>query len=183
MAPSRDHLIWLDMEMSGLDPATCRPLEIATLVTDSELDVIAEGPNLVIHQPDSVLGAMDEWNTAHHGMSGLSKAVRQSKISEADAEEQTMAFLLRYTAPRTSPLCGNSVSQDRRFLRRYMPKIEEHLHYRIIDISSLKELVRRWYHLEPPRKKEAHRALEDIRESIDELRFYRRAIFRDWPAE
>ncbi|MGM0575460.1 MAG: oligoribonuclease [Myxococcota bacterium] len=182
MPPSPKHLVWLDMEMSGLDPETCVPLEIATVVTDNDLNILAEGPNLVIHQPESVLDAMDDWNTEHHGASGLTEAVRNSRVSCQQAEEMTLSFLTGWTEPGRSPLCGNSVGQDRRFLRRYMPRLEQHLHYRIVDISSIKELSVRWYSLEPPRKKEAHRALDDILESIEELRFYRRTLFRTEPA-
>lgn len=174
----RDHLIWLDMEMSGLDPETCMPLEVATIVTDGELNVLAEGPNVVIWQPDEVLEAMDEWNTNHHTSSGLVNSVRASQISLKQADEMTVAFLERWTEPGMSPLCGNSIGQDRRFIRRYMPRLEQHLHYRMVDISSLKELVRRWYGLVPPPKQESHRALSDVHESIEELRFYRRVVFR-----
>jgi oligoribonuclease len=176
-----DMLVWLDMEMSGLDPATCRPLEIATIVTNGALEVIAEGPNLIIHQPDEVLAAMDAWNTEHHGQSGLTDAVRKSTISEREAELQTLAFISQFVDARVSPLCGNTISQDRRFMRRYMPELENHLHYRSVDISTIKELVRRWYGLQSPPKKTAHRALDDIRESIDELRWYREKVFRDVP--
>lgn len=175
-------LIWIDMEMTGLDPESCVPLEIATVVTDEELDVLAEGPQLVIHQPDDVLAAMDAWNTEQHGRSGLTEAVRSSSVSLASAATLTLEFLEAWTAPGSSPLCGNSVWQDRRFLRRYMPRVDAHLHYRIIDISTVKELSRRWYGLDPPPKREAHRALDDIHESIEELRTYRRMIFRSKPA-
>lgn len=179
MPPSVDNLVWLDMEMSGLDPETCRPLEIATLVTDSQLNVVAEGPSLVIHQPDSILDAMDPWNTEHHGRSGLTQSVRQSRLTCEQAEWMTLEFLKRWVEPGRSPLCGNSVGQDRRFIRRYLPRLESFLHYRIVDISSIKELAKRWYGLKPPAKQEAHRALDDIHESIDELLFYRRTIFRN----
>jgi oligoribonuclease len=179
VARGTQNLVWIDMEMSGLDPVTCYPLEIATIVTNSELDILAEGPSLVIHQPDKVLDAMDAWNTDHHGKSGLTVAVQQSRVSCAEAESMTLAFLEAWTEPGRSPLCGNSIGQDRRFLRRYMPGLNQHLHYRVIDISSIKELAWRWYHLQPPRKNEAHRALGDIHESIEELRFYRRTIFAD----
>lgn len=166
------------MEMSGLDPETCRVLEIAVLVTNSQLEIIAEGPELVVHQSDGVLDAMDEWNTSHHGASGLTERVRASTLSEADVEREVVAFLSQHAQKSAAPLCGNSVHHDRRFLARYMPKIHDYLHYRIIDVSTLKELGRRWYpELEPPKKKEAHRALDDIRESIEELRFYREHLF------
>ncbi len=178
----RSHLVWLDMEMSGLDPQTCVPLEVATIITDSDLQILAEGPNLVIHQADAILDGMDAWNTSHHTASGLVDAVRQSRIGLEEAESLTMDFLARWTAPGTSPLCGNSVGQDRRFLRRYMKRIDLHLHYRIIDISSIKELCKRWYGgLKPPPKREAHRALDDIRESIEELRWYRHTLFSAEP--
>lgn len=178
MPRSPDHLIWLDMEMTGLDPEICAPLEIATVVTDGNLHVLAEGPNLVIHQPEAVLARMDEWNTEHHGKSGLTTSVRQSRISCAQAEEMTLEFLMAWTEPGKSPLCGNSVAQDRRFLRKYMPKLEQHFHYRLIDTSTVKELSKRWYGVEPPKKADAHRALDDILESIAELAFYRRTLFR-----
>jgi len=170
------------MEMSGLYPETDVPLEIATIITDNELNILAEGPNLVIHQPDSVLDAMDDWNTDQHGRSGLTAAVKASTISCAEAERQTVEFMRTWTQPGTSPLCGNSIGQDRRFIRKYMKTIDAHLHYRMIDISSIKELSRRWYELDPPPKSEGHRALDDIRESIEELRFYRQTIFRSHPA-
>ncbi len=170
--------MWLDMEMTGLDPATCRIIEVATIITDDQLHVLAEGPNLVIHQPDAVLAAMDEWNTRQHGASGLTEAVRRSDLTEAEAEAQTLAFVARYTAPGTAPLCGNSIHQDRRFIRRYMPRLDAHLHYRMIDVSTVKELARRWYRLSPPPKDAGHRALDDIRESIAELAFYRERVFR-----
>jgi len=173
------HLVWIDMEMSGLEPDSCVPLEIATVVTNGALEVIAEGPNLVIHQPQSVLDAMDKWNTEHHGDSGLTAAVQASTISCLEAELETLAFLEKWVQPGTSPLCGNSVGQDRRFMRVYMPRLEAFFHYRLIDISTIKELVKRWYAFAPPVKQTTHRALDDILESIDELRWYRRAIFRD----
>ena len=178
MSKHRDHLIWLDMEMSGLDPQTCVPLEIATIVTDSELNVLAEGPNVIVQQPPEVLEAMDAWNTEHHGASGLTEAVLRSKISCARAEEMTLSFLEAWTYPGASPLCGNTIGQDRRFIRRYMPRLDKHLHYRMVDISSIKELVRRWYGVVPPPKEDRHRALYDVEQSIEELRFYRRVIFR-----
>jgi oligoribonuclease len=174
-------LVWMDMEMSGLDPATCRPLEIATLITDADLEIIAEGPSLIIHQSDEVLAAMDKWNTEHHGDSGLTAAVRASTISEAEAEQATLDFLAAYLDPRVSPLCGNTISQDRRFLRRYMARLDEFFHYRSVDISTIKELVRRWYALAPPAKQTTHRALDDIKESVEELRWYKKVVFRDSP--
>ncbi len=171
-------LVWIDMEMSGLDPKTCRILEIATLVTNGDLEVIAEGPDIVVHQPDEVLDAMDAWCTEHHGDSGLTAAVRASKISPADAEAQTLDFLREHTTDGASPLCGNSIYQDRRFIVEYMPALDRFLHYRLVDVSSIKELSRRWYpDLVTPGKKESHRAMGDIRESIEELRFYRDKLF------
>ena len=172
------NLVWIDLEMSGLEPAEDVILEIATIVTRPDLSPVAEGPSLVIDQPDEVLEAMDEWNTRHHGESGLTDRVRQSNITLEEAEEQTLEFLRDYVAPQSAPLCGNSITQDRRFLYRYMPKLSEFLHYSNIDVSSIKELVKRWYDgLEPPEKETRHRALDDIRESIDELRFYRNEVF------
>ncbi len=172
-------LVWIDMEMSGLDPSACRILEIATIVTDGRLEILSEGPDLVVHQPDAVLDTMDEWCTRHHGESGLTEQVRASSVSEAEAERQTLEFLARFTQAGASPLCGNSVHQDRRFIARYMPKLDAFLHYRLVDVSTLKELQRRWYpELRAPPKRETHRALDDIRESIEELRFYRAALFR-----
>ena len=179
--PSGDHppLIWIDMEMTGLEPSTCHIIEIASLVTDDSLKIIAEGPNLVIHQPDEVLMAMDAWCTEHHGLSGLTDAVRASRISLAAAERETLLFLERYCPAGRSPLCGNSVWQDRRFIDAYMPSLSQFLNYRTVDVSTFKELVRRWYpHLEIPEKKETHRALDDILESVEELRFYRRTVMR-----
>ncbi|MGB0680345.1 MAG: oligoribonuclease [Polyangiales bacterium] len=179
--PQKERLVWLDMEMSGLCPDTCRILELAVLVTDSELQVVAEGPELVLHQDDAVLAAMDDWNQRHHGASGLIDAVRASSLSEAEAEAQVLAFVRAHCSPRSAPLAGNSVCQDRRFLARYMPRIDDFLHYRIVDVSTLKELTRRWLpavYRGAPEKKKAHRALGDIRESIEELRYYRAHAFR-----
>lgn len=171
-------LVWIDLEMSGLDPDEDVILEIATIVTDGDLELVAEGPNLVVHQPDSVLEAMDEWNTRHHGESGLTERVRNSEIGTREAERRTLEFLEEHVEPDSAPLCGNSVYQDRRFLYRYMPDLEEFLHYRNVDVSSIKELVDRWYDdAEPPEKETRHRALDDIRESIQELRFYRDRVF------
>ena len=181
MAAHADNLIWLDMEMTGLDPDTCVPLEIATVVTDKDLNVLAEGPSLVIHQPQEVMDAMDAWCTEHHGKSGLTAAILASTISCAEAEQRSLEFVRAWTEPGKSPLCGNSVGQDRRFLDVYMKAFEAHLHYRIVDTSTIKELARRWYGLKPPQKGEAHRALDDILESIEELKFYRRTLFRDAP--
>lgn len=176
-----DVLVWLDMEMSGLDPQRERIIEIATILTDGQLTEIAIGPELVIHQPDDILAAMDDWNTKHHGASGLTERVRQSQVTDADAEAQTIAFIDAHVAARDRPvLAGNSIHQDRRFIRRYMPALEKRLHYRMVDVSTIKELARRWYPqviAKQPAKRDTHRALDDIRESIDELRFYRGQVF------
>jgi oligoribonuclease len=169
----------MDLEMSGLDPERCTILEIATIVTDGELEVIAEGPDLVVHHEDAVLDAMDEWCTKHHGASGLTAAVRASTVSLAEAEARTLEFVAQHTAKNAAPLCGNTIYQDRRFLVRHMPALEAHLHYRLVDVSTIKELSRRWYpDVRPPSKGDSHRALDDIRESIAELRFYRQHVFR-----
>ena len=178
--PAETHLVWVDLEMSGLDPDHNTILEIATIITDESLRIVAEGPVLAIHQPESVLGAMDEWNREHHAVSGLTARVRASTLSMGDAERQTLAFVRQYCPERSSPLCGNSIHQDRRFLSRYMPQLDAYLHYRNIDVSTVKELVRRWYPdgPHPPEKRHAHLALDDIRESIDELRFYRQHVFK-----
>lgn len=166
--------------MTGLDAEKERIIEAAALITDGQLNVIAEGPNLVIHQPDEVLDAMDDWNTAHHGESGLTERVRQSTLSEAAAEAELLSFVKAHCSERTAPLAGNSIHQDRRFIRRYMPLLDSYLHYRMIDVSSVKELAKRWYpdaYNHAPGKKESHRALDDIRESLAELQYYRKAIF------
>lgn len=165
--------------MSGLDPDRCAILEIATIVTDADLVVIAEGPDLVVHQDDAVLAAMDEWCTKHHGDSGLTAQVKASTVSLAEAERLTLEFVAAHTVARASPLCGNTIWQDRRFLLKHMPQLEAHLHYRLVDVSTIKELARRWYpDVKAPGKSDAHRALDDIRESIAELRFYRETLFR-----
>lgn len=176
---SSDRLVWVDLEMTGLEPERCTILEIATLVTDAALEVVAEGPALAIHHPDDVLAAMDDWNREHHAASGLIQRSRESRITMAEAEQRTLDFVRQHVAQRASPLCGNSVHQDRRFLARHMPAFENYLHYRNVDVSTLKELVRRWYPADPPfEKKHCHLALDDIRESIAELRFYRERYFR-----
>lgn len=174
------YLVWMDMEMSGLDPETNVILEMATLITDNELNLVAEGPVLALHQSRELLDAMDDWNRDHHGASGLVQRVLDSSITAAEAETQTLAFVRRHCPQRDAPLCGNSIYQDRRFLARYMPRLEAYFHYRNIDVSSVKEIVRRWYPdgPKPPEKKHAHLAFDDIRESIEELQFYRQQYFR-----
>jgi oligoribonuclease len=174
-------LVWMDLEMTGLDPERERIIEIATIVTDGELNVLAEGPELVLHQPESVLEAMDEWNRKHHGDSGLVDRVRASTIADAEAEARILAFVAEHAGPREAPLAGNSIHQDRRFIARYMPALDAYLHYRMVDVSTVKELVARWYpeiYAKRPHKHASHRALEDIRESIEELRYYRAAAFK-----
>lgn len=164
--------------MTGLDPDRDRIIEIATVVTDPSLAVIAEGPVLAVHQDEAVLAAMDEWNTRQHHDSGLVARVRASVIDERTAELATLEFLARHVPAGSSPMCGNSVCQDRRFLHRYMPELERYFHYRNLDVSTLKELVRRWApHIGPMEKRAKHRALEDIHESIEELRYYRARVF------
>lgn len=176
----KSNLVWIDMEMTGLDPDTDCVLEIATIVTDSELNVIAEGPVIAVHQPDAVLDAMDEWCVKTHGDSGLTARVKASGISVEEAEKQTLEFLKLHVEEGVSPLCGNSVGQDRRFMYRYMPKLEDFLHYRIIDVSTLKELAKRWNprSLEGFTKAGTHKALDDIRESIAELQHYRKTFLK-----
>jgi len=173
-------IVWMDLEMTGLDPNRERIIEIATVVTDGNLNPIKEGPELVIHQPDEVLDAMDDWNRSHHAASGLTERVRRSRVTESEAEDQTLSFVSRYvTQARSAPLAGNSIHQDRRFLERYMPRLNDYLHYRNIDVSTVKELARRWYpELTSYQKQNNHRALDDIRESIAELRYFRSAVFR-----
>ncbi|GGB47059.1 oligoribonuclease [Shewanella inventionis] len=180
MAADANNLIWVDLEMTGLEPDVDRVIEIATLVTDQELNIIAQGPVLAIHQSDEVLGAMDDWNQKHHGESGLIDRVRASKCTEEDAIRQTIEFLAQYVPKGASPMCGNSIGQDRRFLNKYMLELEEYFHYRNIDVSTIKELVRRWNPetMNGFSKKNTHQALEDIKESIAELQFYRKEVFK-----
>ncbi|NLY13312.1 MAG: oligoribonuclease [Gammaproteobacteria bacterium] len=177
---SAQNLIWIDLEMTGLDPDNDLIIEMATIVTDSQLNILAEGPVLAIHQSDEVLAGMDEWNTRQHGGSGLTQRVRDSRISEAEAEAQTLAFLEQWLPANASPICGNSICQDRRFLYRYMPKLEAYFHYRNLDVSTIKELAARWAPQvrDGFKKGEVHLALADIRESIAELQYYREHFLR-----
>ena len=175
-----ENLIWIDLEMTGLDTSTDYILEIATIVTNKQLDVLAEGPVFAIHQPDVVLAGMDTWNTRTHTQSGLVARVRTSRIEAAEAERRTLEFLAGYVPAGASPMCGNSICQDRSFLSRIMPTLERYFHYRNLDVSTLKELARRWMPDVAARfdKESPHVALEDIRESIRELRYYRENLFR-----
>ncbi|MCK0153549.1 oligoribonuclease [Alcanivorax sp. S6407] len=175
MTDKRNNLIWIDLEMTGLSPENDRIIEIATIVTDSQLNVLAEGPVLAVHQSDELLDGMDEWNTEHHNNSGLVKRVQESRISEMQAQAQTIDFLKEYVEPGMSPMCGNSICQDRRFMANYMQELEAFFHYRNLDVSTLKELARRWKPeiLDGFKKEGKHLALDDIRESIAELKYYR----------
>jgi len=180
MNANPDNLIWIDCEMTGLIPEEHRLIEIATIVTDSQLNWLATGPVIAIHQPEHELAKMDDWNVRQHGQSGLTARVRASAISEAEAEAQTIAFLRDWVPPGKSPICGNSICQDRRFLARWMPALERYFHYRNLDVSTVKELARRWA---PDvaggfRKESSHLALDDIRDSIAELQYYRQHFIR-----
>ena len=178
MAGDPNNLIWIDMEMTGLQPDADRVIEIATLVTDPQLNVLATGPVLVIHQPDEVLNAMDSWNKSTHAKSGLIERVRASRLNEAGAERDALAFLAAHVPASSSPMCGNSICQDRRFLARSMPALEDYFHYRNLDVSTLKELARRWKPelMKGVPKEGKHEALADILESIEELKFYRKSV-------
>ena len=173
--PNKKNLIWIDLEMTGLDTQTDHILEIATIVTDSQLNLLAEGPVFAIHTPDSILNGMDDWNTRHHGGSGLVDRVRRSKVDLQEAQAKTIEFLAKWVPKGASPMCGNSICQDRRFMARQMPQLEEFFHYRNLDVSTVKELCFRWNPevLRGVVKKGAHLALDDIRDSISELRHYR----------
>ena len=177
---SKKHLVWVDCEMTGLDPTHDVLLEIATIITNYDLEIIDRGPVLAIHQSDKRLAAMDAWNRRTHRKSGLIDRVRAEGVSTAEAERQTLAFVKKYCYARTAPLCGNSIGQDKRFLVKYMPRLHDFLHYKVVDVSSIKLLVSEWYggKVKPPEKKELHRALDDIEESIEELRYYRKAAFK-----
>lgn len=180
MPYSPQNLVWIDLEMTGLDPQHDRIIEIATLVTDKDLNLLAEGPVMAVRQSDAVLAMMDEWNQRTHGKSGLVQRVKDSTLLEADVSRATVDFLKAWVPARSSPLCGNSICQDRRFLARWMPELERFFHYRNLDVSTVKELAARWAPetLRKLRKQAAHQALDDIRESVEELKHYRAALFR-----
>lgn len=180
MAVDKKHLIWIDLEMTGLDTLNDTIIEIATIVTDSELNILAEGPVFAIHTPDIVLNSMDDWNTRQHGQSGLIDRIRRSNVTMAQAETETIAFLSKYVEAGRSPMCGNSICQDRRFLARQMPTLERFFHYRNLDVSTVKELAYRWRPdiLSSFEKKGNHLALDDIRDSIRELRHYKEHFFK-----
>jgi oligoribonuclease len=180
MTQNPQHLIWIDLEMTGLNPDTDVIIEIATIVTDKDLNIVAEGPVLAVHQPDAALAAMDDWNQKHHGQSGLIKRVMASPIDTAEAERRTLEFIKQWVPEKKSPICGNSIGQDRRFLWRYMPTLEAYFHYRNLDVSTLKELAARWApNLKDGFNKQSkHQALDDVIESIEELRYYREHFIR-----
>lgn len=175
-----NNLIWIDLEMTGLDTVNDQIIEIATIVTDANLNILTEGPVIAVNQSDEMLDGMDEWNHRQHGGSGLIERVRNSQHDEAAAEAETIEFVKRYVPARVSPMCGNSICQDRRFMARTMPKLEDYFHYRNLDVSTLKELAQRWAPsvAEGFKKKSQHLALEDIRDSINEMRFYRDYFLR-----
>lgn len=179
MKPDAQNLVWMDLEMTGLNPDVDRIIEIATIITDKNLQIIAEGPVLAIHQSEQILSEMDEWNVKQHTKTGLLERVRSSRLKEEEAESLTLDFIKRFVPANTSPLCGNSICQDRRFLFRGMPKLEQFFHYRNLDVSTIKELAKRWKPevVKQFKKKSAHMAMEDIKESINELIHYRNTIF------
>ena len=183
MSDKKTNLIWIDLEMTGLDTFQDEIIEIATLVTDSQLNVIAEGPMLAIHQPDELLAAMDEWNTRQHGKSGLTQRVKDSTLTVQDAERMTLEFLAEHVNAGASPMCGNSICQDRRFMARLMPGLEEFFHYRNLDVSTLKELGIRWAPqlMAGYKKESSHLAMNDIKDSIAELQYYREHLFKPFP--
>jgi len=176
----KSNLIWIDLEMTGLDTQRDYIIEIASIVTDKNLNILAEGPNLVIHQPNEVISNMDEWNTKQHTRSGLVEKIKESNINESTAEKETIKFLEQFVFKASSPLCGNTICQDRRFLARCMPELEEFCHYRNLDVSSIREVGKRWFYedMDNFQKNSNHRALDDIRDSIEELRYYRKTIFK-----
>jgi oligoribonuclease len=178
--PNASNLVWVDLEMTGLDPESCVIVEIATIITDPQLEMVAEGPNIVIHRPVEVLEAMNDVVTTMHKRSGLWEKIVASETTLEQAEQQTLDFVKEHVEQGAAPLCGNSIWKDRQFIERYMKKLDAHLHYRVVDVSSIKELAKRWYPKgdNPPKKQETHRALDDIRESIAELRWYRSNLFK-----
>ena len=180
MAQNDTHLVWIDMEMTGLSPDSDRVIEVALVVTDKDLNIVAEGPVLVVHQPDAVLDAMDNWNKGTHGKSGLIDKVKASLLTDSDVEDAMIHFLKQHVPARTSPMCGNSICQDRRFLARWMPKLEAYFHYRNLDVSTLKELAKRWRPqiMDGFKKANSHTALADIMESIEEMKYYREHFIR-----
>ncbi len=179
MPQDANALVWMDLEMTGLFPETDRIIEIATIITDQHLNIVSEGPVLAVNQPELLLGQMDDWNQTTHSDTGLIERVRNSQITEAQAEQLTLDFIREYVPKNTSPLCGNSICQDRRFLYPYMPELNGYLHYRNLDVSTLKELAMRWRPeiMAGFEKRNTHKALDDIRESIEELKYYRRTMF------
>ena len=180
MDERNQRMVWIDLEMTGLDIAKESIIEIATIITDSELNILAQGPNLAISVSDELLDGMDEWNTTHHNRSGLVDRIKTIGVPIKEAERQTLDFLKEWVEPRTAPLCGNSIWNDRRFLDKEMPLVADYLHYRMVDVSTIKELAKRWYpKLDRYRKKLSHLALDDVLESIEELQYYREKIFTD----
>ena len=180
MDDKSQRMVWIDLEMTGLDIEKESIIEIATVITDSELNIIAQGPNLAVSVSEELLASMDEWNTTHHNQSGLVERIRHEGVSISEAQQQTLEFLKQWVNPKTAPLCGNSVWNDRRFLDKEMPLVADYLHYRMVDVSTIKELARRWYpKVDKYRKKLSHLALDDILESIEELQYFRDKVFQN----
>ena len=180
MDDKSQRMVWIDLEMTGLDIEKESIIEIATVITDSELNIIAHGPNLAVSVSEELLAGMDEWNTTHHNQSGLVERIRHEGVSISEAQQQTLEFLKQWVNPKTAPLCGNSVWNDRRFLDKEMPLVADYLHYRMVDVSTIKELARRWYpKVDKYRKKLSHLALDDILESIEELQYFRDKVFQN----